>query len=81
METNDFFIVPKLIGLVVESRSGHIKGVVDASEILTDEVRQELAEQMGEAIGRSQLEIERSRLEGLYLLPARDVENERNRGD
>jgi len=80
MEKKEFTIVPKLLGLIVKNENGEVAGVIDASSLLTEDSRQALNEAMTEILAQRQLEGEKQRLERMFLLPARDVEQEREGG-
>ncbi|MBU6427368.1 MAG: hypothetical protein KGR26_00010 [Cyanobacteria bacterium REEB65] len=75
MEDVDFTIVPKVLGLVVNPRTGLVAGLVDATGLLTPDAQQVLARSLGKILAEAQLESDREALERLYVQPAHDVDS------
>ncbi len=79
MDKKKYVVVPKLLALILDAGTGEVAGLLDASELLTPESLEALSRRFGEvAEGAARdRDEERDLLERMYLLPARDVEKER----
>ena len=62
--------MPKLLGLIVDPRSGEVGGLIDASDLLSEESLAELTEALGEVVISLEIEADREMLERVYSLPA-----------
>lgn len=78
MRSQDFNVEPRLVGVIIDRRTGEVVGEVDGTNLLPEPVVELLSERMGEAFGQAMLEEAREALERMFELPARDVEQERD---
>ncbi len=56
MKERDFIVLPKVLGLIVEARTGEVAGVIDGSGMLPAEVIRALAEAFGEVVSDAMME-------------------------
>ncbi len=77
MGSQEFEVETKLVGVIVDKRTGEVIGQVDGTGLLPKPVAEVLSARMGEAFGQAMLQEARNDLEHMFELPARDIESER----
>lgn len=58
MRDGQFFVLPKVVGLIIDTRTGEVAGVIDGHGILPREVMSTLSEVFGQAVNAAMLEEE-----------------------